>query len=135
VEVLLDTNIIIVILRGKEPPSLLTRLAERRRDEVFISAVTAQEVLYGFRRKAGADARELQVERLIERHEVLPFDLSAARICAGIAAELTAQGQPIELADLEIAAIALANNLALVTGNDRHFRRIPGLRVYNWLDA
>ena len=35
-------------------------------------------------------------------------------------------------ADLRIASIALANRLALITGNDRHFRRIAGLRVYNW---
>lgn len=133
--VLLDTNIIIVILRGKEPPSLLTRLAEQARDDVFISAVTAQEVLYGFRRRPGADEKERQFERLLEQNEVLPFDLSAARICAGVAAELAAQGKPVELADLQIASIALAHNLALITGNTRHFRRIPGLRVYDWLDA
>ena len=48
---------------------------------------------------------------------------------------LERQGESLHEADLRIAAIALANNLALITGNTRHFRRIPGLRVYNWLDA
>jgi tRNA(fMet)-specific endonuclease VapC len=39
----------------------------------------------------------------------------------------------LDLADLEIAAIALANDFTLVTGNTRHFERISRLRVENWL--
>jgi tRNA(fMet)-specific endonuclease VapC len=36
-------------------------------------------------------------------------------------------------ADLQIAAVAIANNLTLVSGNIKHYRGIPGLRVENWL--
>jgi len=42
-------------------------------------------------------------------------------------------GTPLAIADLEIAAIALVNKLVLVTGNTRHFVRIPELTVENWL--
>ena len=131
--VLLDTNVVSVILRGKEPPELTLRLAERPPEDLYISTITAQEVLFGFRRKQGVEHLEDRFERLLDRYEVLPFDLAAARVCADIAATLATQGKPLELADLEIAAIALANNLTLITGNDRHFRRIPGLKVRNWL--
>jgi tRNA(fMet)-specific endonuclease VapC len=46
---------------------------------------------------------------------------------------LEERGLPLADADLRIAAIALANDLTLVTGNVRHFRRIPDLAVENWL--
>ena len=46
---------------------------------------------------------------------------------------LEAVGRPLEDADLQIAAICLAHDLTLVTGNVRHFERVPGLRVENWL--
>ena len=34
-----------------------------------------------------------------------------------------------------IASIALRHNMTLVTGNTRHFSRVPGLRVENWLET
>lgn len=37
-------------------------------------------------------------------------------------------------ADLRIAAIALARGLTVVTGNVRHFQRVPGLPIENWLE-
>lgn len=43
------------------------------------------------------------------------------------------QGTPLALADLEIASIAMANKLILVSGNIRHFGRIKGLKLENWL--
>lgn len=133
--VLLDTNVVSVILRNQEPPLLIDRMAEIAQEDIFISATTAREVLYGLRRRQGLEWIEDAFERLVERADVvLPFDLNAARISADVAAVLAARGEPIDLADLEIASIALANRLAIVTGNDRHFLRIPRLRVYNWLD-
>lgn len=133
--VLLDTNIVSVMLRGKEPPRLIEMMAEIAQEDTFICVTTAREVLYGLRRRSGLELIEDAFEHLVQRAGVvLPFDLEAARICADLTITLEAQGTPLDLADLEIASIALANSLALITGNDRHFRRIPGLRVYNWLD-
>ena len=132
--VLLDTNIVSVMLRGQEPPLLIERMAEVAQEDTFTSATTAREVLYGLRRRPGLERVEEAFERLVQCAEVvLPFDLAAARVCADLGVMLEAQGRPIDLSDLEIAAIALANNLTLITGNDRHFRRIPGLKVLNWL--
>ncbi|HSR22290.1 MAG TPA: hypothetical protein VLW53_01985 [Candidatus Eisenbacteria bacterium] len=48
-------------------------------------------------------------------------------------ADLERSGRPLAEPDLRIAAIALAHDLTLVTGNGRHFSRIPGLRVESWL--
>ena len=62
----------------------------------------------------------------------LPFDDQAAMIFGDIRAGLAAQGTPIGAYDLQIAAIALANNLILVTHNTKEFTRISQLQVEDW---
>jgi tRNA(fMet)-specific endonuclease VapC len=49
-----------------------------------------------------------------------------------IRAQLQRTGQPIGSNDLSIAAHALADDLTLITNNEREFQRVPGLRVENW---
>jgi predicted nucleic acid-binding protein len=73
-------------------------------------------------------------ETLLPNLPVLPFDASAARRYGEVRAELERRGTPIGDADLRIASIALARNLTVVTGNVRHFRKVPGLAVENWLE-
>jgi tRNA(fMet)-specific endonuclease VapC len=65
--------------------------------------------------------------------DVIPFDAAAAERYGALRAQLEAAGQRLAEADLRIAAIALAHDLTLVTGNVRHFARVPELRVENWL--
>ncbi len=62
----------------------------------------------------------------------LPFDDQAGLIHGRIRALLAADGTPIGAYDLQIAAIALANNLTLVTHNTREFRRVEGLQIEDW---
>ena len=65
----------------------------------------------------------------------MPFDREAAEVYGPLRAELERQGRPLAAPDLQIAAIALSRDLTLITGNVRHFGRVPGLRVENWLAA
>ncbi|MEE8410190.1 MAG: PIN domain-containing protein [Myxococcota bacterium] len=60
---------------------------------------------------------------------MLPYDTSTAKIYGRVRAELEATGQGLADADLQIAATALHHGLHLVTGNLRHFDRVPGLRI------
>jgi tRNA(fMet)-specific endonuclease VapC len=59
----------------------------------------------------------------------LPFDGQAAEICGRVRAQLRALGTPIGAYDLQIAVIALANNLTPGTHNTREFERIEGLHI------
>jgi tRNA(fMet)-specific endonuclease VapC len=52
---------------------------------------------------------------------------------AEIYAALKQRGEPIGDADILIGASALAHGISVVTNNEDHFRRIPGLKVLNWL--
>ena len=65
---------------------------------------------------------------------IVSFDAKAAYICGRIRAELEKRGTPLDLADLEIASIAIANNFTLVSNNVRHFERIPQLSYETWLE-
>lgn len=62
----------------------------------------------------------------------LPFDDVAAASYASVRAELSAKGSLIGPYDLQIAAIALANDLTLVTHNTSEFSRVSGLRIEDW---
>ena len=61
------------------------------------------------------------------------FDNREAFICGEIRSALEKRGMPLSDTDLMIASTALANDLVLITGNERHFTRINDLQVENWL--
>lgn len=131
---LFDTDIITNIFKKQPHPGLLARLADTPRGQQHISTVTVAEIVYGAC-KSGRPAHHLRnlQEVLLPAVNLLGFDSKAAFVCGRIRADLDKAGTPLPLADLEIAAIALANKLVLVTGNTRHFVRIPGLTMENWL--
>ena len=68
-------------------------------------------------------------DRVLPAVTVLPFDGAVAQVYGRLAADLADGGQPLADADLQIAATALHHGLDLVTGNTRHFERIPDLRI------
>jgi tRNA(fMet)-specific endonuclease VapC len=105
-------------------------LAAVPRDEQFTSAVVVGELYKGALRSS-AVARHLESieKRVLAAVTVLSYDAPAARVYGEIQARLTGAGRPLADADLQIAATALLHDLELVTGNLRHFARVPGLRV------
>ena len=131
---LFDTDIITNIFKKQPHQGLLARLTDRPRNQQHISTVTISEIVYGACKsdRSAHHLRNLQ-EVLLPAVNLLSFDSKAAFVCGKIRAELEKAGTPLALADLEIAAIAIANKLILVTGNIRHFVRVPGLTVENWL--
>ena len=111
---------------------VVKRLSAVPLEDQNTSAINVGEMLFGATRRHNAGLLE-RIETLIEVLAVVPFDESAARIYAHLRVALEVAGTPLDEADLRIAATALANNLTLVTGNERHFRRITGLTIENWL--
>ncbi|HEV2439198.1 MAG TPA: type II toxin-antitoxin system VapC family toxin [bacterium] len=132
--ILLDTDVVSNLMRTVPSPILVRRLAVIDPEEQFTSSITVSELLYGAYRSARTD---LILGRLADRIwpnvTVLSFDRQAAEVHGKARADLERVGTPLPEPDLRIAAIALARSLTLVTGNVRHFTRVPGLRVENWL--
>jgi tRNA(fMet)-specific endonuclease VapC len=135
VRYLLDTDTLSDLLRRAPRPALVRRLAATPPEDQATSSITLGELLYGARRLG--DRAEILVERiehaLLPNLAVLPFDAEAARKYGALRATLEHHGTPIGDADMRIASIALAREMVVVTGNVRHFARIPMLEVENWL--
>jgi len=132
---LFESDIVSSTFRRRPSAIVADRLAAVPRTEQFVSAITLGELLFGATR-VGRVNLLVRIEAFLPRlARVLPFDEQAARIFGPLKADLQRLGTPLDEADLRIASIALANDLTMVTGNVRHFARVPGLGIENWLDA
>lgn len=101
-------------------------------DEIVVCSIVKAELLYGGKRSNNPERTLRNQRAFLERFISLPFDDVAAEIYSDIRARLASLGTPIGSNDLQIASIALANNLTLVTHNTREFSRIDGLRLEDW---
>lgn len=133
---LLDTDILSNLMKRSPSSALVARVVRTPPEEQFTSSVTLGELIYGAHRFEGRTAALLEsIERaLLPNLPVLPFDAFAARRYGEVRAKLEKEGTPIGDADMRIAAIALVRGFKVVTGNERHFRRVPGLEVENWME-
>lgn len=130
---LLDTNICIELIRGRSSETLLAKLRRRKIGSVGLSAITLAELQFGVARSSDPDRNRIALAEFVAPLPIVPFDDSAASAYGRLRADLQRTGRPIGPMDMLIAAHALSLNVALVTNNTREFRRVPGLRVENWL--
>lgn len=132
---LLDTDILSNLSRRTPSTMLIAKLASVPTELQFMSSITLGELTYGVYKRGVNSSHliEALATRLLPYLPVLPFDEAAARRYGEVRADLERRGTPLADADLRIGAIALARGLIMVTGNVRHFQRIPGLAVENWL--
>lgn len=133
---LFDTDAISEVLRPKPAPMYLAWLQTIPPDQQVTTSITIAELYWGAHRSQQR-ARHLQkIEQvLVPTLRVLAFDTAAAQKFGELKALLESQGVPLADADLQIASIALVANHEVVTGNLRHFSRIPGLRLNTALAA
>ncbi|QSV52544.1 MAG: type II toxin-antitoxin system VapC family toxin [Dolichospermum sp. UKL201] len=128
---LLDTNTCIIYLKGKNI-HLKEKLDSISISEISVCSIVKSELFYGAMRSAKPESNLKLQQGFLDKFVSLPFNDEAAIIFGNIRAELTSKGTPIGGYDLQIAAIALANNLILVTHNTREFSRIPQLQLQDW---
>jgi tRNA(fMet)-specific endonuclease VapC len=127
----LDTDTLIYLVNGA--PDVAARVAALGYRDLCVSTMTAMEIFTGFEKMPGQTVRVDRFNRLLSQVNVLPFDLADARATAKVRAILEKSGQKIGAYDLQIAGQALHRGLTLVTHNIRHFQRVPGLVVEDWM--
>lgn len=131
-----DTDAVSEVLRAKPAELYLAWLRTIAVDEQFTTAITVGELYWGACRSQARDRHLRNIEQLVlPALRVLPFDGTAAKKFGELKALLEDQGTPLADADLQIAAISIAGDHELVTGNLRHFTRVPGLRINTALAA
>jgi tRNA(fMet)-specific endonuclease VapC len=128
---LLDTNTCIVYLNGRSP-SVFQRLDTLPEQDICVCSVVKFELRYGALRSNAIEKTLEQQEKFLSRFVSLPFDDKAQLHAARIRADLSRAGTPIGPYDLLIAAIALANDLILVTHNTAEFERVGDLKIEDW---
>jgi predicted nucleic acid-binding protein len=127
---LFDTDAISELLRPRPHPDYLSWIESIDRVDQFASAVSVGELVKGaFRSNARVRHLKNIEERVLPAITVLPFDVATARVFGELRAYLEDRGELLPDADLQIAATALHHELELVTGNVRHFERIPELKI------
>jgi predicted nucleic acid-binding protein len=132
---LFDTDVISQVLRARPPIHLIRQLARVPAEHQFTTAITLGEIACGAYKAHRADLLERARAAVLTALVVLPFDSPAAERYGQTRADLERLGTPLAEPDLRIAAIAMTRDLTLVTGNTRHFSRIAGLRVEDWIAA
>ena len=128
---LLDTNIVIYVIKRRPPEALA--VFNRHHGRMAISSITLAELIHGAEKSMDPPHNLTVVEDFISRLTVLPYGMKAAQHYGQIRAALEKIGQPIEVNDLHIAGHSRSEGLTLITNNQREFERVPGLLLGNWV--
>jgi len=126
----LDTDTCIAILRGNQ--AVIERRAATA-EPVVTTWITAAELYYGAAKSRAPEANRQLVRSFLTTLPVVDLDEASTQVFGEAKAMLERQGRRLADADLLIGAIAAARQATVVTGNRRHYERIPGVNVENWI--
>ena len=128
---LLDSNACIQHLNQRST-SVSRQLAKIPPRDIAVCSVVKAELFHGAMKSQNPANTLAKQNAFLNQFISLPFDDRAAEVYGQVKANLERLGQPIGPNDFLIAAIALANNLTLVTHNSTEFSRVLGLRLQDW---
>ena len=128
--VLLDTDVAIELLRGNA--HALDCLAKCE-DEIFVSTVSASELYFGAYHSKRVEKNVRAVDEFLRQFPRLTLSDETARVFGEQKQRLQERSSQVGALDLLIASIALANDCRIVTGNARHFKKIEGIALLDWI--
>ena len=130
---LLDTNTCIYFLKNSFPV-LTQKLLNTDSCELAISSITVFELTYGAEKSKWGERTRQKLAMFLAPFTILAFDSEDAMTAGRIRGLLEQRGTPIGPYDVQIAAQGLAKGLTVLTHNTAEFRRVPGLRVEDWIE-
>ena len=134
----IDTNIASQLLRPDADHSVVAWLDRHKETDLRITSVSVMEIRRGLelmpdgRRRTALVDEWARIFEAIFAGRVLPFDRDSAEIAGRLMAQRVRRGITIDLADTQIAAIAIANGASIATRNVRHFADLPLVVVDPW---
>lgn len=128
---ILDTNTLIYYFKGVG--NVADNLLAVSPKDIGIPAVVLYELEYGISKSTSPQKRTKQLEELCALVEVLAFGNEEAKISATVRAFLEKKGTPIGPYDVMIAGTVISKQGILVTNNTKEFRRVPKLKIIDWL--
>jgi tRNA(fMet)-specific endonuclease VapC len=131
VKYLLDSNVWIAILNNSSPSVVKQFHAHKGADLYFCDVVKA-ELIFGAFKSQKQESNFAKLKAMFSSFSTLAFDEHVAWEFGDIRHKLTTQGQVIGPYDMQIAAIARAHQMTLVTANTREFMRVENLTIEDW---
>ena len=128
---LLDTNTCIKYLNGRSK-EIRNNLESKSQQDIFVCSIVKAELFYGAMKSKNPEKNLEKQTQFLNRFVSLAFDDKASEVYGQIRARLEKSGTPIGPNDLFIAAIAISNNITLVTNNTREFGRVEDLQFEDW---
>jgi len=128
---LLDTNVCIKILKGNSE-KISNKIASIDNKNVVIPSIVRFELFYGAYKSSKKEETLSILRNFLNCFEDACFDETISDLCGRLRAELEFAGKPIGPYDLQIGAVALANNYLLVTHNTKELSRIVNLKIEDW---
>jgi tRNA(fMet)-specific endonuclease VapC len=127
---ILDTNTLIYYFKNQG--NVAQNLEAVSPENIVISTIVLFELQVGLAKSMSPTKRSQQLQQLMRRVTLVPFDRDAALAAGTIRAQLEQQGTPIGPMDILIAGTAVALQGTIVTRNGREFSRIVGLPIVDW---
>lgn len=127
----IDSDTVIYLLRGNK--SIISQFLNIDPDDLATTRINYVELLFGAYNSQRVKQNLTRIKSFLAELPILEFDQQASEWFARQKADLKKQGSLIADMDLMIASICLASESTLVTNNTRHFTRIHGLRLANWV--
>ena len=124
----LDTDVLIRYLKGRDPVASAVEKAVKNYIPC-VTAITAYELLFGVARAK----REIGEQELLGIMKILPLNHASARRAAQLHSDLISRNKDIGIKDVLIAAICLEHKIPIFTANEKHFVRVDGLTVFNFM--
>lgn len=128
---LLDTDTCIYWMKNRY--EIREKVRQIGWDKISICVITAAELYYGAYHSSRVTENLSRAEFFIQQVPVLPLTDKTLRRFGELKSQLRRIGQPIADFDLMIASVALTEGKIVVTNNTRHYDRIPGLQLENWV--
>lgn len=127
---LLDTNICIYFLKGQY--QLNEKFDKVGFDKLYISEITLAELKYGAEKSNYPEKNRKVIQKISNQFKLIPI-FNSLDIFAREKARLKTEGKTVDDFDILIGATAIANNMILVTNNEKHFDRLKKIRIENWI--
>ena len=128
---LLDTDIVVFFLRNNQ--KVYDHIRALSPQQIFVSDVTVAELEYGNHCSGRYEENKAMLDNFLMQVNVVPF-ADAIPLYAKERYRLRRSGLSIMDFDLVIACTSIVNNMIMVTNNAKHFKRVEGITIENWLD-
>lgn len=129
---MLDTDMCSYIIKER-PARVLQHFQELDMENICVSIVSYAELVYGVERSSSKRINHSVLKNFRRHLDVIKWDIGAADEYAVLRTELEAKGTPIGAMDMMIAAHSKSINTVLVTNNQKHFTKVKGLKIENWV--